>query len=117
MEEKGSRGITRLARLFPVFVLLLVPEMVNSVVWLCWFIVESINHSSFGSIMETRVGLGLIYLIVVYVFFFVVGATTLGFVIWRTVQGVKTARGLLNLSALLVHSLYVIIATCRVAPT
>jgi len=98
MEDNRSRGITSLAISFPFFVLLLVPEITNSVIWLCWFIVESINHSSFGSVMETRVGLGLIYSIMVYVFFFVVGTTTLGFVIWRIVQGVKTARGLLSLS-------------------
>ena len=81
MNENLSPTTTRLARMFPLSVLLLAPEFITAVVWTFWFVVGSINEGGFGRTMETRVGLGLIYMILVYGSMIVVGASTLAFIV------------------------------------
>jgi hypothetical protein len=98
MDNQPSRATTAFAFLHPVFVLLLAPELVNCVLWTARFVTESLNQGDFGRAMEARVGLGLIYSLVVYGALFVVGVATLGFIVWRLIKGVKLARGLRKLS-------------------
>ena len=93
-ETTRSRATTLFVSMHPFFVLLLAPEIVNSVLWIVRYTTESINRGDFGRAMEARVGLGLIFTLVVYGVVFVAGVATLGFIVWRVVKGIKLARGL-----------------------
>lgn len=80
--------------MYPFFVLLLAPEIVNCALWVVRFTTESINRGGAGRAMESHVGLGLIYSLMLYGALFVIGVLTLVFIVWRLVKGVKLARGL-----------------------
>lgn len=98
MSNNTSTTTTRFANAFPFVVLLLTPEIINGAVWMFWFVVGSINEGSFGRAAESQVGLGIIAMILIYGAMGVVGLSTLAFIIWRMVQGVRTTRGLRALS-------------------
>ena len=95
---KRPRSITIFSSLYPFVVLFLVPEIINGVIFSFWFIVELINQSDFGRTMEFHVGLGLIYLVIVYGVLFLVGTVTLIFVIWNIIRAIKISKELLSLS-------------------
>jgi hypothetical protein len=95
---KRPRSITIFSSLYPFVVLLLVPEIINGVIFSFWFIIELINQSDFGRTMEFHVGLGLIYLIIVYGVLFLVGIVTLIFVIWIIIRAIMISKDLLRLS-------------------
>ena len=98
LKMKRPKSITIFSSLYPFVVLLLVPEIIYSVFFSCWYIIELINQSDFGRTMESHVGLGLIGLIIVYGVFFVVGIVTLSFVIWRIIRAIIISKKLLDLS-------------------
>jgi len=98
MENQSFKAITLYARLYPLLVILLLPEITYSVLFAVWFLIESINHSGLGRTMETHVGLGIIFMIIVYGMFFVIGLATLLFSIWRIIRSFKVSKGLLNFS-------------------
>lgn len=98
MTENLSPTTTRLAKLFPLSVLLLAPEFVTAVLWIFWFVLGSINEGEFGRTMESRAGLGIIYTILVYGAMIVVGMSTLAFIVWRVIKGISMAKGLLAAS-------------------
>jgi hypothetical protein len=98
MENQSLKTIALYARLYPLFVILLLPEITYSVLFAVWFLVESINHSGLGRTMETHVGLGIIFMIIVYGMFFVIGLAALLFSIWRIIRSFKVSKGLLNFS-------------------
>lgn len=95
---KRPKSITIFSSLYPFAVLFLAPEIIYSVFFSCWYIIELINRSDFGRTMESYVGLGLIGLIIVYGVFIVVGIVTLSFVIWRIIRAIIISKKLLNLS-------------------
>jgi hypothetical protein len=98
MENQSLKAIAVYARLYPLFVILLLPEIIYSVLFAIWYLVESINHSDLGRTMETHVGLGVIFMIIVYGLFFIIGLATLVFYIWRVIRSFKISKGLLNFS-------------------
>ena len=95
---KRPRSITIFSSLYPFVVLLLVPEIINGVIFSFWFIIELINQSDFGRTMESYVGLGLIGLIIVYGVLLLVGIVTLIFVIWSIIRAIIISKDLLSLS-------------------
>ena len=95
---KRPRSITIFSSLYPFVVLLLVPEIINGVIFSFWFIIELINQSDFGRTMESYVGLGLIYSIIVYGVLVLVGIVTLIFVIWIIIRAIIISKDLLSLS-------------------
>lgn len=94
MAVSPSSSTNRFANAFPFVVLLLAPEIINGAVWTFWFVVGSINEGSFGRTAESNVGLGVIALILTYLAMGAGGLSTLAFLVWRLVKGVRTARGL-----------------------
>jgi len=60
--------------------------------------VESVNHSDLGQIMESYVGLGLLFTIVVYGLFLVVAFSIVILMILIIVVSFRASKGLLNLS-------------------
>ena len=115
-----SRATLFFVSMHPFFVLLLAPEIVNSARWGLWFTAESINRGDAGRAMETHVGLGLIYSLLVYGAMVVVGVATLILIGWRIVKSIKLARGLRGRSeksrraavtTSLVHVVFLVIAS------
>jgi hypothetical protein len=98
MDNGPNKAIKIYSWLHPVSVLLLVPEIAYSVSFACWYLVESINHSGLGRTMDSHVGLGLLFMLLVYAVFFTVGLATLLFTGWRIYRSVKVSKGLLKLS-------------------
>ncbi len=96
MNATGIQGTKILAYSYPFVVLLSLPEIANSGYWFCWYVVETINHSSLGRTMETYVGLGVIFMIVVYIFFLTVGLIIFILSIWLFVKALKVSKGLMN---------------------
>ena len=79
-------------------VLLLAPEIINCVLWTFRYVSEVLRQGSFGRVVDTRVGLGIIFSLVAYAVMGAIGLATLGFIVWRLVKGVRIAKGLLGLS-------------------
>jgi hypothetical protein len=98
MENRSLKAIALYARSYPLLVILLLPEIIFSVLFASWYLVESINHSDLGRTMETHVGLGIIFMIIVYAMFFIIGLATLMLYIWRIIRSFKISKGLLNFS-------------------
>ena len=57
-KSKRFKATTLFVSMYPFFVLLLAPEIVNSVLWIFRYTTESINRGDLGQAMEARVGLG-----------------------------------------------------------
>lgn len=118
MDTTGIRRTKILAYSYPFVVLLSLPEIANSGYWLCWHVVETINHSSLGRTMETHVGLGVIFMIVVYICFLTVGLIIFIFSIWIFIKALRVSKGLLNWldksrkSIVFTNFIYVIFIAC-----
>lgn len=118
MEKEPTKAIRIFAWLHPVSVLLLLPEIAYSVSFACWYMVESINHSGLGRTMESHVGLGLLFMLLVYAVFLAISLATLLFTGWRIYRSVKVSKGLLKLSEqdrkafILANTVYCVFLIC-----
>ena len=78
MDKKKHRGIGTLAILYPFFVILLLPEVINSIRWFTWLLLTVVRDKcGLKALIDKYVGIGLIYSLIIYIIFFLIGAITI----------------------------------------